>query len=484
MNYESSNGSIPPGLPSFADEMNLPQNAPFSVTYGTSAANASLTAGTNSGTSSPRDPTGSFYPAQPPFAAPGSTYGPEIYGTPILWNPTPGVGGLPAAPNAIPLWWVTGRELVPTGVTGEFRGTGDPWNWHIMAYMENETGVATWNAWASGPTDLWGFTWFNGPALYYANDMDDCDGSPWRRQDVAFQWTQNIYMRCPSGGTFNNCEGSYIAIENLIKGNYAANFGGGTMVNSLPASGTIMTDPNGSAGSWPATSIPIQRLLGAFGVEKGITKFPYTARMGTGKGQKITNITDGTSTTVMFAEIDTFDTPTSLPNPASLPSTSPNGSNRDLRGCFQYMGMGSGIFTGMYPPNSYQTDVTYGCGEVTQAQGGAIPNNSPLVCTNPLSGSWSCESDLYRQQCLLYILGRHHGRGFIRWIGNGIESEHRDRSKLRHDLAGLCPQPAPGGVNAAFCDGSVRFISNSVGQTTWQALCTRAGNEVVGVTDY
>ena len=63
-----------------------------------------------------------------------------------------------------------------------------------MAYMENETGVATWNAWASGPTDLWGFTWFNGPALYYANDMDDCDGSPWRRQDVAFQWTQNIYM--------------------------------------------------------------------------------------------------------------------------------------------------------------------------------------------------------------------------------------------------------------------------------------------------
>ena len=56
---------------------------------------------------------------------------------------------------------------------------------------------------------------------------------------------------------------------------------------------------------------PNPALLGAFGVEKGVTKFPYTARMGTGKGQKITNITDGTSTTVMFAEIDTFDTPTS-----------------------------------------------------------------------------------------------------------------------------------------------------------------------------
>lgn len=37
----------------------------------------------------------------------------------------------------------------------------------------------------------------------------------------------------------------------------------------------------------------------------------------------------------------------------------------------------------------------------------------------------------------------------------------------------------PGGVNACFCDGSVRFLSNSIDRTTWSALWTRAGDEVI-----
>jgi prepilin-type processing-associated H-X9-DG protein len=39
--------------------------------------------------------------------------------------------------------------------------------------------------------------------------------------------------------------------------------------------------------------------------------------------------------------------------------------------------------------------------------------------------------------------------------------------------------PHPGGFNAAFGDGSVRFIKNSINLITWQALITRAGGEVV-----
>jgi prepilin-type processing-associated H-X9-DG protein len=38
----------------------------------------------------------------------------------------------------------------------------------------------------------------------------------------------------------------------------------------------------------------------------------------------------------------------------------------------------------------------------------------------------------------------------------------------------------PGGVNASFLDGSVKFISNGVTQSTWRSLGTRAGGEVVG----
>jgi prepilin-type processing-associated H-X9-DG protein len=35
-----------------------------------------------------------------------------------------------------------------------------------------------------------------------------------------------------------------------------------------------------------------------------------------------------------------------------------------------------------------------------------------------------------------------------------------------------------GGVNVALCDGSCRFVADSVAWTTWQALGTSRGGEV------
>ena len=37
-----------------------------------------------------------------------------------------------------------------------------------------------------------------------------------------------------------------------------------------------------------------------------------------------------------------------------------------------------------------------------------------------------------------------------------------------------------GGVNVALCDGSVRFVTNSIDWLVWQALGTSQGGEVVG----
>jgi hypothetical protein len=38
----------------------------------------------------------------------------------------------------------------------------------------------------------------------------------------------------------------------------------------------------------------------------------------------------------------------------------------------------------------------------------------------------------------------------------------------------------PGGVQACFADCTVRFIPNTIAQTTWQALCGRYDGVVVG----
>jgi prepilin-type N-terminal cleavage/methylation domain-containing protein/prepilin-type processing-associated H-X9-DG protein len=42
----------------------------------------------------------------------------------------------------------------------------------------------------------------------------------------------------------------------------------------------------------------------------------------------------------------------------------------------------------------------------------------------------------------------------------------------------------PGGANVGFLDGSVRFVKDSVNQTTWWALATKAGGEVIDASSY
>ena len=42
----------------------------------------------------------------------------------------------------------------------------------------------------------------------------------------------------------------------------------------------------------------------------------------------------------------------------------------------------------------------------------------------------------------------------------------------------------PGGVNVAMCDGSVKFMKNSISLNVWRALSTTQGGEVISSDAY
>jgi prepilin-type N-terminal cleavage/methylation domain-containing protein/prepilin-type processing-associated H-X9-DG protein len=103
----------------------------------------------------------------------------------------------------------------------------------------------------------------------------------------------------------------------------------------------------------------------------------------------------------------------------------------DFRG-FTYWGSGTS-FTAVLPPNSTFPDVMSngGCSNVA-------PNPPCNTGTNDATG-------------IVYL---------------GARSQH------------------PGGVNATMCDGSVKFIKNTINIITWQALSTTRGSEVISSDSY
>ena len=103
----------------------------------------------------------------------------------------------------------------------------------------------------------------------------------------------------------------------------------------------------------------------------------------------------------------------------------------DLRG-FTYWGSGTS-FNAVIPPNSTYPDVMSdgGCSNVA-------PNPPCTTGTNSATG-------------ITYL---------------GARSKHA------------------GGVNASMCDGSVKFFKNTINITTWQALSTIRGGEVISADSY
>ena len=155
-----------------------------------------------------------------------------------------------------------------------------------------------------------------------------------------------------------------------------------------------------------------------------VVKWPVEVRFGVGKGTKIVGMADGTSNTVMFSELLPFDQAT-----LSATASSPSGRNRDGRGVTLLAGPGGCHFQTLTAPNSATPDTMMYCDP-------AIPQNHPnrLYC----------------------VQNRDNGD---QWAA----------ARSKHS----------GGVNAAFADGSVRFIRDSIDLVNWQSMGSKNGGEVV-----
>jgi prepilin-type N-terminal cleavage/methylation domain-containing protein/prepilin-type processing-associated H-X9-DG protein len=183
-----------------------------------------------------------------------------------------------------------------------------------------------------------------------------------------------------------------------------------------------------------AIPVPIPSVAGATATFAGapFTDMGSPAIDDTGSGvnfatltvSKIASITDGLSNTLMASEL--------------LIGT-PNGS--DLHG-YTFWGP-STSFTAILTPNSTYPD-SMGNGGCANPVGSATPG--PIPCNGGVTatGTGGSETSVYL----------------------GARSQH------------------PGGVNAAMCDGSVKFFKNSININVWMAVSTTQGGEVVSADQF
>jgi prepilin-type N-terminal cleavage/methylation domain-containing protein/prepilin-type processing-associated H-X9-DG protein len=97
---------------------------------------------------------------------------------------------------------------------------------------------------------------------------------------------------------------------------------------------------------------------------------------------------------------------------------------------------------------------------------------SDTTCDAPASGTW------YSTRGAKWILGNY---------GNTVYNHYRTPNSDKWDCMDQTQQKGwmgarsnhPGGVNLLMCDGSARFVENSIDALVWRALATRADNETI-----
>ena len=106
--------------------------------------------------------------------------------------------------------------------------------------------------------------------------------------------------------------------------------------------------------------------------------------------------------------------------------------------------------------------------------------NGTMIFERPFS-----IADIFDGAANTVIIGEDTGRGTSmdgQWAnGENIFDQGKEVNAFMHNDMW---SDHPGGVDVVFGDGSVKFLTNSIESTVVEALCTRAGGEVINVNRF
>ena len=195
----------------------------------------------------------------------------------------------------------------------------------------------------------------------------------------------------------------------------------------------------------------------------GDIRFPTDGMFWYGSRVQMTDVRDGASNTLMFAEC-LMGTDTTNPDPGGLPR----------RQMANFSTTGAGGLPSRTPRSlTASPPIPGSTNPLSHIPGYAQPLSTPRVPPNPvtLGNGWNGERGSS------WIWGNAHTSTFNTYLlpNDGLPDV------LAHCNGYFAARSwFPGGVNVSMCDGSVHFISNTIDYATWQALSTRAGSDTVG----
>jgi prepilin-type N-terminal cleavage/methylation domain-containing protein/prepilin-type processing-associated H-X9-DG protein len=227
--------------------------------------------------------------------------------------------------------------------------------------------------------------------------------------------------------------------------NYAGNYGGPAMIKAC--SGTIIPVKGNNLAF---------QLMVAGGEAAPLTGGPV----------RLQTITDGTATTALFSEhlLGAF-SPPAVTDPTITP-----GSVSGKRGLF---------------PTSVQVALDQGNTANVQAFVAAckgLPVTAQATTAAAFGSQWLMSLDFATaNNAYTHVMPPN---------GNSCTGTQKTTSNISNPLWGgigaavSATSNHPGGVNIAFCDGSVRFVKDSVDLPTWWALGTRNAHEIISAEAY